>query len=158
MLTTPKETARAVLEVAPLVMRTVRDEMRNAGALNLSVPQFRTLGFVARNPQTSLSAVAEHIGLALPSISKLVDGLVDRKLVLRQSHSDDRRRITLELTARGDTLLQSAHASTQTALAKRLSALSESDRATIVRAMQILQPLFTRGKSEVCKNKSVGRF
>jgi len=157
MRTSPKDTARAVLEVAPLVMRTVRDEMRNAGALNLSVPQFRTLGFVARHPQTSLSAVAEHIGLALPSISKLVDGLVERKLVLRQSHSDDRRRITLELTARGDALLQSAHASTQTALAKRLSTLNESERATVVRAMQILQPLFARGKLDVCKNKPTGK-
>jgi len=157
MPTSPKDTARAVLDVAPLVMRTIRAEMRNAGTLNLSVPQFRTLGFVARNPQTSLSAVAEHIGLALPSMSKLVDGLVERKLVLRQSHSDDRRRITLELTARGDALLQSAHASTQTALAKRLSTLSESERATVVCAMQILQPLFARGKSDVCKNKSASK-
>ena len=157
MPTAPKDTARAVLEVAPLVMRTVRTEMRNAGALNLSVPQFRTLSFVARNPRTSLSTVAEHIGLALPSMSKLVDGLVERKLVIRQSHSDDRRRITLELTARGDALLQSAHASTQTALAKRLSTLNESERATIVRAMQTLQPLFARGTSDVCKNKSAGR-
>jgi len=157
MPTTPKDTARAVLEVAPLIMRTVRTEMRNAGVLNLSVPQFRTLGFVAHHPQTSLSAVAEHIGLALPSMSKLVDGLVELKLVLRQSHSDDRRRITLELTARGDALLQSARASTQNALAKRLSELSESERATVVRAMQILQPLFARGKSDVCKDKSAGR-
>ena len=147
MPTSPKDTARAVLEVVPLVMRTVRTEMRYAGALNLSVPQFRTLGFVARNPQTSLSDVAEHIGLALPSMSKLVYGLVERKLLIRQSYSDDRRRIMLELTARGDTLLQSAHASTQAALAKRLSALDESERATVVQAMHILHPLFTRGKT-----------
>ena len=153
----PKDTARAVLEVVPLVMRTVRAQMRDASALNLSVPQFRTLGFVARNPRTSLSDLAEHIGLALPSMSKLVDGLVERKLLIRQSYSDDRRRITLELTARGDTLLQSAHASTQAALAEWLSGLGESDRATVVHAMQILQPLFARGKSVACKNKSAGR-
>ena len=153
MPTPPKDTARAVLEVVPLVMRTVRAHMRAAGALNLSVPQFRTLAFVAHHPQTSLSDLAEHIGLALPSMSKLVDGLVERKLLNRQSHLDDRRRITLELTARGDTLLQSAHASTQAALAQRLSELGESDRATVVRAMQILHPLFARGKSNA--NSSV---
>jgi DNA-binding MarR family transcriptional regulator len=77
----------------------------------------------------------------------------DEETRLRQSHSDDRRRITLELTARGDTLLRSAHASTQAALAQRLSALGEDDRATVVNAMQILQPLFARGKSAACKNK-----
>ncbi len=146
MPTSPKDAARTVLDVVPLVMRSVRVHMRAAGAPNLSVPQFRTLGFVAHHPQTSLSDVAEHIGLALPSMSKLVDGLVERKLLIRQSHADDRRRITLELTARGDALLQSAHASTQAALAQRLSELDESDRATVARAMQILQPLFARGK------------
>lgn len=152
----PKDTARAVLEVVPLVMRTVRTEMRAAGALNLSVPQFRTLGFVAHNPQTSLSALAEYIGLTLPSMSKLVDGLVERKLLMRQSHADDRRRITLELTARGGALLRSAHASTQAALAQHLSELGESERATVVRAMQILQPLFAC-KSVTCQSKPTSK-
>lgn len=140
------ETVRAVLEVVPLIMRTVRSEMRRARGLELSVPQFRTLGFVHRQPGASLSDVAAHIGLALPSMSKLVDGLVERKLLIRSSHADDRRRITLELTAKGKALLQSAHASTQAALAKRLATLDESERATVVQAMHILQPLFTHVK------------
>ena len=145
---TSKETARAIIDTVPLVMRTIRSEMRRTGACNLSVPQFRTLNFIARHPQTSLSEVAEHIGLALPSMSKLVDGLVERKLIVRQSYSDDRRRITLELNARGKDLLQSAHASTQTALAERLSTLSESERGMVVRAMQILHPLFAHSQPE----------
>lgn len=157
LIASNKETVRLVLEVVPLIMRTVRSEMRSARGLELSVPQFRTLGFVARHPQTSLSDVAEHIGLTLPSMSKLVDGLVARKLLSRSSHASDRRRITLELTARGAMLLQSAHASTQAALVKRLATLNDHERAMVVNAMQILQPLFARGKSAACKDKSTGR-
>ena len=137
-----KETARQVLEVVPLVMRTVRTEMRRHRAHDLSVPQFRALGFVQRRPGTSLSDVAEHIGLTLPAMSKLIDGLVARKLMTRRGHADDRRRMTLELTARGAALLQTSRESTHAALAERLSQLSESDRAAVVRAMHILQPLF----------------
>ena len=47
-----KETARQVLEVVPLVMRTVRTEMRRHRAHHLSVPQFRTLGFVAASSRS----------------------------------------------------------------------------------------------------------
>jgi DNA-binding MarR family transcriptional regulator len=137
-----KETARQVLEVVPLVMRTVRTEMRRHRAHHLSVPRFRALGFVQRCPGASLSDVAEHIGLTLPAMSKLIDGLVTRKLMTRRGHADDRRRVTLELTARGAALLQTARESTHVALAERLSQLGESDRAAIVRAMHILQPLF----------------
>jgi MarR family transcriptional regulator for hemolysin len=108
------------------------------------VPQFRSLGFVHRKPGASLSDVAEHIGLALPSMSKLIDGLVDRKLVRRAGHAGDRRRVNLQLTARGSTVWQAARASAQASLAVRLSALDEKELATIVRAMCILHPVFAR--------------
>jgi DNA-binding MarR family transcriptional regulator len=89
------ECARQVLETVPLVMRTVRAEMRRHRAADLSVPQFRTLTFLSRQAGASLSQVAEHIGLTLPSMSSLVEGLVERKLILRNTHSVDRRRVTL---------------------------------------------------------------
>lgn len=153
------ETARQVLEVVPAVMRTVRTQMRESSAPNLSVPQFRALGFIDRNRGASLSEVAEHIGLTLPSMSKLIDGLVERKVVIRQSHADDRRRITLALTARGCALLQSARESTQASLAERMSTLTAAERATVVRAMQILQPLFVHSRADnssdhSCEKKS----
>lgn len=147
MPSSSQETARQVLDVVPAIMRTVRTQMRAAGATQLSVPQFRTLGFIDRQRGASLSDAAAHIGLTLPSMSKLVDGLVERKLVVRQSHANDRRRITLALTARGSAVLQVARASTQAALAERMAALTDRERAAVVRAMQILQPLFARSRS-----------
>ena len=143
MAGSPKETARELLGTMPLVMRTVRAEMRSHRTLDLSVPQFRTLGFVHRHAGTSLSDVAEHIGLARPSMSKLIDGLVGRKLMVRHDHPDDRRRITLELNARGRALWLSAYAYTQASLADRLSTLSRGEQTTVAHAMQILQHLFS---------------
>jgi MarR family transcriptional regulator for hemolysin len=148
MSTSPDETAHAVLEVVPMVMRTIRDQMRRSRSLNLSVPQFRALGFVRRHPGTSLSDVAEHVGLTLPSMCKLIDGLVDRKLMERRDHPSDRRRITLNLTAKGGELLQSARESTQESLAGNLSALQEDDCATVARAMQVLHKLFTHEEGQ----------
>ena len=134
--------AREVLETVPLVMRTVRAEMRRHRAADLSVPQFRTLTFLNRQAGASLSQVAEHIGLTLPSISLLVDGLVERKLILRNTHAVDRRRVTLTLTARGRSVLEAAYDATQTALAEKLSTLSTQDRSIVAQAMLTLRPLF----------------
>jgi DNA-binding MarR family transcriptional regulator len=61
-------------------------------AHGLSVPQFRALGFVHRHAGSSLSEVADHIGLTLPAMSRLIDGLVELQLMRRQSQSADRRR------------------------------------------------------------------
>src|SRR5512136_2172583 len=107
MTASPDACAQEILEVVPAVMRAIRAEMRRHRMADLSVPQFRTLAFVDRNVDASLSDVAEHIGLTLPSMSKIVDGLVSRKLVTRQTHPTDRRRMTLTLTTRGQTALES---------------------------------------------------
>jgi len=136
------ECARQVLETVPLVMRTVRAEMRRHRAADLSVPQFRTLTFLSRQAGASLSQVAEHIGLTLPSMSSLVEGLVERKLILRNTHSVDRRRVTLTLTARGQSVLEAAHGATQAALAEKLAALAPQDRTIVVQAMQAVRPIF----------------
>lgn len=139
---TPHETAGELLDVAPQVMRVLRAQMRRHRAADLSVPEFRTLGFLNGHAGASLTDVADHIGLTLPSMSKLVDGLVERKLVTRKFVPADRRRMTLELTARGCAILQAAHAPTEAYLAEVLSALSPTERATVVQAMRVLRPLF----------------
>ncbi len=142
MRVTPEQAACEVLEVVPLVMRDIRAEMRRHRSCDLSVPQFRTLSFLDQHSGASLSDVAENIGLALPSMSKLVDSLVARKLVTREMHAGDRRRVTLALTARGRASLESARASTAAYLAGRVATLPEADRMVVVQAMQALRPLF----------------
>ena len=143
MANSPEACAQEILEVVPAVMRTIRAELRRHRAADLSIPQFRTLAFIDRNVAASLSAVTEHIGLTLPSMSKIVDGLVNRKFVTRQTHLTDRRRMILALTARGQTALQASRAATRACLAEDLAALSDRQRGIIVQAMHILRIAFT---------------
>ena len=90
---TADQCAHELLEVVPLVMRTIRTEMRGHRGADLSVPQFRTLVFLGNHGGASLSDLADFIGLTLPSVSKLIDGLVTRKLVARKVCTNDRRRV-----------------------------------------------------------------
>src|SRR5512143_1921672 len=143
MTSSPDVCAQEILEVVPIVMRTIRAELRRHRTADLSVPQFRTLAFIDRNVDASLSDVTEHIGLTLPSMSKIVDGLVARKLVTRQTHPTDRRRMTLTLTARGQTALQTSREATRACLAEDLAAVTDRERETIRQAMCVLRPVFT---------------
>jgi len=140
------ECAHEVLDVVPLVFRVIRAELRKYGAKEMSVPQFRSLGFVYRNEGASLSEVGDHIGLTLPTMSLLVDGLVARGLISRRTDPEDRRRMTLTLTAAGRARLESARSATMGDLEERLRQLPASDQATITLAMRMLRILFTEGK------------
>jgi len=143
--------AHEVLDGVPTVFRVIRAELRKHGAKEISVPQYRTLAFVYKNDGASLSEVCDHIGLTLPSMSILVDGLVARGLVNRRTDPNDRRRMTLTLTEPGRTRLQSARAATIAYLEEKLRQLPASDRATVTLAMRILTELFTGGKNPATK-------
>ncbi len=142
MFGSPDECGRQILEAVPMVMAAIRTEMRSHRGPELSVPQFRVLIFLNRHEGASLSDIAEHMGLTLPSMSKMVDGLVARNMVTRQMHSEDRRRVTLALTALGRRAMQSAYKATESRLAERLAALPAAERRIIIKAMQVLESLF----------------
>ena len=134
--------AALISETVPLINRTIRAQMRSHRDADLSVPQFRALAFLGRNPGASLSDVAAHVGLTLPSISKMIDRLVAQNLVERRSAADDRRRIALQLTTLGTSTLQKSRGATQAHLAERLAALSPDERTAIVQAMHSLSKVF----------------
>ena len=136
------ECALEVLEVVPLSMRVIRGQLRKHGAREISVPHFRTLAYLNRHGGSSLSEVAEHIGLSLSSMSELIDDLVAQGLVIRQPHSEDRRRITLTLTDRGCTALRTAHDATVHYLEMKFEELSVRERTSVFEAMQALRRVF----------------
>ncbi len=143
---TPNGCARAVLDTVPCIMQSLRAQMRSRRGADLSVPQFRTLAFVGRRPGSSLSDVAQHVGTSLPSMSKLIDGLVERGLVGRTPESDDRRRVALSLTGEGEVLLAVVRDGTQAFLAGLFAEVTAGERAAIVKAMKLLSPLFSTPK------------
>ena len=90
--------ASEILETIPVLMRVIRGEMRRQRGPSLSIAEFRALSFIGAHEGTGLSAVAEHVGLSLPSTSRIIDSLIENGLVLRSPSPQDRRRLFLSVT------------------------------------------------------------
>ena len=131
-----------IVDVAPMVMRHIRREMRRR-ANGLSVPQFRALLYVYRHEAAGLAEVAEHVGLMPPSASKMMDKLVARGLVLREVPTSDRRRVRLTLTARGRAAVEVARRGTAEELARVVAKLTPEQRAVLVHGLNVLGQLFS---------------
>ncbi|MGD0994648.1 MAG: MarR family transcriptional regulator [Candidatus Bathyarchaeia archaeon] len=145
MILASDEAARELLEVVPVIMKDIRSEMRSRRSPDLSVPQFRTLAFVDRNEGASLSAVANHMGLTLPSTSRLVDGLIARGMLTREDNPADRRRVKLGVTNHGLMILETSRRGTLTYLADKIASLSAEDREVIAKAMKAMRSVFING-------------
>ena len=131
-----------MLTVAPRVVRAIRQLLRDHRFSDLSVPQLRALSMLSFSPQASLSTLADYVGTSLPAASRMVDGLVSRKLVVRKTCCDDRRQVELALTPRGAGLFRISRQATQRQLARQLAPLSEPQRQSVVEAMHILSEIY----------------
>jgi DNA-binding MarR family transcriptional regulator len=134
--------AREILETVPLVMRCIRSQVRQRRTAGLSLPQFRTLIFINRTQNSSLSAVAGHLGLSLPAMSRLINGLVNDRLVDRQLVSTNRRQIALTLTARGRATVEKVRNEIRLRLADSLKEIPAAEQKIVQRAMQVLRRVF----------------
>lgn len=139
---TPEGCAREILETVPRVMRFIRAEMRRHASPQLSVPQFRVLAYLGRTPGTSLSDVAEYLGVSTPTASATVDRLVRRGLVERGQHPAERRRVVLRLTQTGKALLERVRTLTRAPITQILAALPESDLRSLGEGLAVMRRAF----------------
>jgi DNA-binding MarR family transcriptional regulator len=85
------EAARALVRVARLLEHACTE---------LTLPQYRLLVMVASGDQRA-SKLAGRLALSKPTVTAVVDGLVERGLLARAEASGDRRAVDLSLTEAG---------------------------------------------------------
>ena len=76
------------------------------GELRLGFTQLAALYVLADGSTLTVGELAESIGRSPSATSRLVDGLVRRRLVERHEEPEDRRQRTLRLTQRGHAVLR----------------------------------------------------
>ena len=133
--------AWALLDAVPPLMWHIRRSMRSFRR-GLSMPQFRAMVLLANEPDASLSAVADHLALSLPTTSRMVSGLVAKGLLTRQDCAADRRQVSLGVTSKGRAVLDAAWSGTGRDLAGHLAGVPAERRASVVAAMAVVRDLF----------------
>lgn len=95
----------------------------------LTASQFRALALV-RAGHTSGAVIARFLDVRPPTVTTVMNGLVDEGLVERVRADDDRRRVDFELTAAGRAALERAEAAADEALQSLVEELPVADRST----------------------------
>jgi MarR family transcriptional regulator, lower aerobic nicotinate degradation pathway regulator len=140
--TSPAQTAaRDLLHVVMLVMRSLAADMRRS-RLQLAPAQMGTLMKIATGPCT-MSDLARHQAVSLPTVSRSVDMLVRRRWVERWIDKSDRRQTLVGLTARGRRVLADIKQRTERHVTQALAPLTPSERAGLIAALKPLNRVLT---------------
>ena len=115
--------------------------LRRQADIGLSPSQITALSTIERHGPMTLGALAEHERVAPPSITKAVAKLEAGGYVRRVADDTDRRVTRVELTAKGEALLDESRKRKDAWLAARLQQLSTDDRERLAAALGVLEDL-----------------
>jgi DNA-binding MarR family transcriptional regulator len=143
--------ARQVLEVIPLVMRTLASEMRRTRH-TLAPVHFRLLVLLAEHPH-SVSELADKQAVSLPTMSNSITTLVERDWVKRARPSHDRRLVLVELTPAGRAALKEILRPMEARVAELLASLSTTECDQLLAGCAILRAAFARAGEDTCSSE-----
>ena len=137
----PAHATSELIDVVNLVSQAFWAELRRSGP-TIEMSQWSTLRRIGRSPCT-MSELARHKGVGLPTISKSVDMLVRRGWVERWVDKSDRRQTMVRLTAPGRKVLVDCRRALEIFLDERLAHLSAPKRKAVDDSLQLVKRVLT---------------
>ncbi|MDX3585456.1 MarR family transcriptional regulator [Streptomyces europaeiscabiei] len=129
----------AVENLVPLWFSAVEDVTPR-----LSPRQILALRAVRRRPELNLTALAEQLGVGLPTASRLCDRLEAAGLLQRCVRHGDRREVRLVVTERGHGFLADVTERLSGHLTDALATMSPAERARVEQVLRILGGIVSR--------------
>jgi len=109
------EQARYIFSVGKMIRHHVFTSLtqlevcgRESGCAELSMAQMNLLMAVRTHEELTLSGLAAILRVSPPSVSVMVDRLVERDMLIRERSTRDRRKVVIRLSPDADLLLAKA--------------------------------------------------
>ena len=125
---------RKVADLRDLVAETVRqhqvvdEAVANGPHIDLTCPELRLAEYLGDGGPRIMRELAEFMGLAVNSITSLIDNLEKKQIVRRQRSEEDRRVVRVELTDAGKVAYEAAVKEKMRFLRGILGALTDEEQ------------------------------
>lgn len=101
--TTERSLPIALVRAREKVMSPIRDMLLDSG---ITEQQWRVLRVLSERGPLNASQLADQACLLQPSLTRIVQAMLEKGLVTRVTHRQDRRRLTVSITAEGQQIIE----------------------------------------------------
>jgi DNA-binding MarR family transcriptional regulator len=119
--------------------RLVRQARGHEGEAGLSAARLSALSATIAAGTVSLAQLAAAEKVQPPTMSRLVEGLVQEDLLTRETSNTDRRSVRIRATPKGAELLEKAGKGQVGHLAGRLAGLADSEKRALLRGIELIE-------------------
>lgn len=120
-------------------IRLLRALRREDDGIGLSAPRLSALSVIVFAGPLSLAELAAAEQVKPPTMSRIVEGLVQAGLVTREAAPEDRRSVRIAATEKGRRLMETGRERRVQALSERLVGLAQSERRALARGIELLE-------------------
>jgi len=106
--------------------------------LDLTMPQLKVVLLLFMNGLTRMSDIASALGVSLATATGVVDRLVERDIVVRESQPEDRRVVLCRLSEKGQKLIGGLWQLARDRLKELLEVVATSQLQLITEALEAL--------------------
>ena len=112
------------------LVRAIKDDSERCAELcdGVAEKEMFVIGFIGQKKQVKMSDIAENIEAPMSTLTKLIDRLVDKKILTREHSSDDRRAINVSLSEHGKALYHTLGDQKKKLAEKLLSQYNEKEQ------------------------------
>ncbi|WP_078904119.1 MarR family winged helix-turn-helix transcriptional regulator [Streptomyces xanthophaeus] len=133
------DAARSVSDIAEILDVIYENARQAATASPVSTTQLRLMFLLDRQPGIRMSALAQLLGAAAPSVTRLCDRLEATGFLRRHPGPGDGRELTPRLTPAGERHLAQIRHKRQQTLAQALDSMSADTRHALATGLAALQ-------------------
>jgi DNA-binding MarR family transcriptional regulator len=114
----------------------------------ISLPQLHVLITLQERHAMTVSELANLLGISMPSTSSIVDRMEERGLVHRTRDTEDRRVVTVEISARGSELAEEFMGLKREKIMGIFAAMTDEELENVVRGINSISSALDRSAKE----------
>jgi DNA-binding MarR family transcriptional regulator len=144
----PDRITADLLSIPPLIFRGIRRKLLKTALVNIDVDisplHFEIMALLREAGTLHVAEIGERLQVARPQMTHLVDRLVDKELVKRQTDTTDRRMVNVMLTDKGKTTIEEHDSNIRKAIKENLSCFTDEELDDLSDSLRKLRDLLSK--------------
>lgn len=149
MALTLERYAEAVLEIFPVIIREfLRQPNMKVAKIPLTVPQLFIMDYLYRHDRSKMKDLAGFMNVTMATMTGIVDRLVRDGYAARTIDANDRRVVSIVLSAKGMALAKKIHQIRREGIMHLFQKISTKDRANYLKILSLIRDACQKGTNE----------
>ncbi|WP_306663971.1 MarR family winged helix-turn-helix transcriptional regulator [Robertmurraya korlensis] len=121
------------------VHQITNDMTKDAKTEDITQVQYKILEYITVSQSVTITEISDCLHVSLPNTSRELRKLIEKNLCKKVSDESDRRKYYIQLTEKGNALMEEAFRKIQLQFDERIKHLTDEELQEINKAVEVLQ-------------------